>query len=435
MSNPYAVRVDQIAKSYTIAHEYRATTLGEAISRRVSQPLKKHTKEEFWALRDVSFDVKKGEVIGIIGRNGAGKSTLLKILSRIVSPTRGQIEMHGHVGSLLEVGTGFHPELTGRENIYLNGSILGMRRREIERHFDAIVDFAGVERFLDTPVKRYSSGMYVRLAFAVAAHLRSDILIIDEVLAVGDAEFQKKCLGKMQSIASGEGRTILFVSHNMTSVRTLCQRCVLLSQGEVDFDGDCEEATMHYLAQLKGEAANSSGELTGAPDLIHGEFDLKVHDNPYSKETLIQKILLRNDKGALTNQVKMGHSLSVEVMVYCPEPFLHLGMSLFFKNKDGITLTSAGTHLLPPRSTPQRSRNQRFYFEIPQIPFVPGSYEIEFLLRRAADNYTIKLDRVQGLVYLNVEPADVLKSGYEFSKNDGQVYLQSSWDSEPLPLS
>jgi homopolymeric O-antigen transport system ATP-binding protein len=204
--------------------------------------------DTLWALRDVSFDVHEGEVVGIIGRNGAGKSTLLKILSRITEPTHGRAVIRGRVSSLLEVGTGFHPELTGRENIYMNGTILGMRKREIDRKFDEIVDFSGVERFLDTPIKRYSSGMQVRLAFAVAAHLEPEILIIDEVLAVGDAEFQKKCLGKMQDVAS-EGRTVLFVSHNMSAVTRLCTTGVVLSQGGTSFKGDSIDAVTHYLAR------------------------------------------------------------------------------------------------------------------------------------------------------------------------------------------
>ena len=204
------------------------------------------SQEDFWALKDVSFEVKQGEVVGIIGRNGAGKSTLLKILSRITEPTTGRVEIDGRVASLLEVGTGFHPELTGRENIFLNGAILGMHRAEIKRKFDEIVAFAEVEKFLDTPVKRYSSGMYVRLAFAVAAHLEPEILIVDEVLAVGDAEFQKKCMGKMQDVASG-GRTVLFVSHNMAAVQTLCGRGILLDQGRLILDGKSSEAVKHYL--------------------------------------------------------------------------------------------------------------------------------------------------------------------------------------------
>ena len=204
------------------------------------------SKEEFWALKDVSFEVKRGEVVGIIGRNGAGKSTLLKILSRITEPTEGRVTLRGRVASLLEVGTGFHPELTGRENIFLNGAILGMTKAEIKKKFDEIVAFAEVERFLDTPVKRYSSGMYVRLAFAVAAHLEPEILVVDEVLAVGDAEFQKKCLGKMKDVAT-DGRTVLFVSHNMAAVQNLCGLGLVLKMGEIVFNGDIDRAVSHYV--------------------------------------------------------------------------------------------------------------------------------------------------------------------------------------------
>lgn len=207
----------------------------------------KGTSDIVWSLRDIDFSVNQGEAIGIIGKNGAGKSTLLKILSRVTSPTIGSVNIKGRVSSLLEVGTGFHPELSGRENIYLNGAILGMRKAEITRKFDEIVDFSGVERYIDTPVKRYSSGMYVRLAFAVAAHLESEILVIDEVLAVGDAEFQKKCLGKMGDISKGEGRTILFVSHNTEAVANLCQRVILLDKGKVDFDGTTQDGLFKYI--------------------------------------------------------------------------------------------------------------------------------------------------------------------------------------------
>ena len=215
------------------------------------------SSETFWALRDVDFEVPRGKVFGVIGRNGAGKSTLLKILSRITEPTTGLAEIRGRVGSLLEVGTGFHPELSGRENIYLNGTLLGMRRRQIDRVFDAIVDFAEVHRFIDTPVKRYSSGMYVRLAFAVAAHLEPDVLVIDEVLAVGDIEFQKRCLGKMRDV-TGQGRTVLFVSHNLTSVNSLCDRCLLLEQGKVLREGPTQEVTQIYFGMFGERRSNGS---------------------------------------------------------------------------------------------------------------------------------------------------------------------------------
>lgn len=210
-----------------------------------------------WSLKDISFDINQGDAVGIIGRNGAGKSTLLKILSRITSPTTGSIKVKGRIASLLEVGTGFHPELTGRENIFLNGAILGMRKVEIKKHFDAIVDFAGIERYIDTPVKKYSSGMYVRLAFAVAAHLESEILIVDEVLAVGDAEFQKKCLGKMGEISKGEGRTVLFVSHQMESIKSLCNKGLLLHHGEMVFQGEVNEAITKYSLKNNNEISKT----------------------------------------------------------------------------------------------------------------------------------------------------------------------------------
>jgi lipopolysaccharide transport system ATP-binding protein len=247
------ITVRDLGKCYTISHQgikKRNDTLRDEMSGWVKNLTRKRTteekssKEEFWALKDVSFDVNPGDRLGIIGRNGAGKSTLLKILSRITEPTTGEIKIKGRVASLLEVGTGFHPELTGRENIYLNGAILGMSRVEIKKKFDEIVAFSEVEKFLDTPVKRYSSGMYVRLAFAVAAHLEPEILIVDEVLAVGDAQFQKKCLGKMEDVSTKEGRTVLFVSHNMGAIKALCQRAIMLDNGVV-IANDCVEKTVN----------------------------------------------------------------------------------------------------------------------------------------------------------------------------------------------
>ena len=255
-SSDIAISVRGLGKAYTIAHDQvQHITLAETILSRLSNPLARPKKETFWALQNLDFDIQKGEVVGIIGRNGAGKSTLLKVLSRITEPTTGAVDLFGRVGSLLEVGTGFHPELTGRENIFLNGAILGMGRGEIQRHFDAIVDFAGVEKFLDTPVKRYSSGMYVRLAFAVAAHLNTEILIIDEVLAVGDADFQKKCLSKMSDVASA-GRTVLFVSHNMNAVQQLCSRVIRLVAGQLD--SDTSDVRAGVLGYLMGTAKSGS---------------------------------------------------------------------------------------------------------------------------------------------------------------------------------
>ncbi len=261
MANDIVIRAEGLGKKYVIGHEVqreRYVALRDVIARSARSAARKvadmakgrivvpgDETEEFWALKDVNFEVKRGEVLGIIGRNGAGKSTLLKILSRITEPTEGRVTIKGRVASLLEVGTGFHPELTGRENIYLNGAILGMSRAEIKRKFDEIVAFADVERFLDTPVKRYSSGMYVRLAFAVAAHLEPEILIVDEVLSVGDAEFQKKCLGKMGEVASG-GRTVLFVSHNIGSLQAICESGILLSNGHLSSRGEIGEVAKVY---------------------------------------------------------------------------------------------------------------------------------------------------------------------------------------------
>ena len=248
------IRVENLGKRYTLGQSRESSrykTLRDTLTDVVSKPFRasaaRPAAEDFWALKDVSFEIGQGEVLGIIGRNGAGKSTLLKVLSRITEPTTGRITIKGRVASLLEVGTGFHPELTGRENIYLNGAVLGMHRREIKAKFDEIVAFAEVEKFLDTPVKRYSSGMYVRLAFAVAAHLEPEILIVDEVLAVGDAEFQKKCLGKMQEVARGGGRTVLFVSHNIGVITQICSQGLLLNQGRVEKAGTVEAVTATYL--------------------------------------------------------------------------------------------------------------------------------------------------------------------------------------------
>jgi lipopolysaccharide transport system ATP-binding protein len=249
--NDVAIRVENLSKQYRIgASPERYRTLRDTLTRAVRDPLaaiRGNSNETIWALKDVSFEVQRGQVLGIIGRNGAGKSTLLKVLSRVTEPTEGYAEIHGRVGSLLEVGTGFHPELTGRENIYLNGAILGMKRAEIDRKFDEIVAFSEVEKFIDTPVKRYSSGMYLRLAFAVAAHLEPEILVVDEVLAVGDAEFQRKCLGKMSDVAQ-EGRTVMFVSHNMSAILRLTEETILLEKGKMVLRAATPKAVDYYMA-------------------------------------------------------------------------------------------------------------------------------------------------------------------------------------------
>ncbi len=316
-SNP-SISVAGLGKTYRIRHRDNAPTRAtEALVRRLRHPLERQQVESFEALRDVSFEIPRGEAVGIVGRNGAGKSTLLKLLTRVTAPSHGRIELYGRVGSLLEVGTGFHPELTGRENIFLNGTLLGMRAKEIRRRFDEIVDFSGVEKFLDTPVKRYSSGMYVRLAFSVAAHLETEILAIDEVLAVGDADFQAKSIAKMRDVAK-DGRTVLFVSHQLQTVAAFCTSALYLQAGELRYHGDVEEALHHYRAGfadhavVQSEAARRPGtgevratdvEVTGgdtgadprevrirvgsAPDLV-GRYFVSLHLNDADGVTVAQ---------------------------------------------------------------------------------------------------------------------------------------------------
>lgn len=279
MSERPIIQVKGLCKKYKIVHAERYLALRDKMMQSFKRPIellsgkarKSKSQEDFWALKDIDFGVKKGEVVGIIGRNGAGKTTLLKIISRITYPTKGEIKLSGRVASLLEVGTGFHSELTGRENVYFNGSILGMKKREIQKKFDQIVAFAEVEKFIDTPVKRYSSGMQVRLAFAVAAHLDPEILLVDEVLAVGDLMFQKKCLGKMHEVVSEEGRTILFVSHNMEAVQRLCSRVILLSEGRIVQDGPTSEVVrnyMHIAVEEKGERIWDKIENAPGDDIV-----------------------------------------------------------------------------------------------------------------------------------------------------------------------
>ncbi|MHC1716411.1 MAG: polysaccharide ABC transporter ATP-binding protein [Candidatus Dojkabacteria bacterium] len=314
------VEVKNLGKKYSIGNREKYLTLRDLFVKAAKVPgnlmqgKKFRKKQEFWALRDLNFTVEKGEVIGIIGRNGAGKSTLLKILSRITEPTEGEVRLNGRVSSLLEVGTGFHPELTGRENIYLNGAIMGMKKKEIEKKFGEIVEFSGVEKFLDMPVKRYSSGMQVRLAFSVAAHLEPDILIIDEVLAVGDAEFQKKCLGKMDEVTKEAGRTILFVSHDMGAIQKLCKRTILLDNGEIVMIGDTQDVLKKYLSFGKSLLSSTIKEVDSRPgnkkwifeklELFDGENNVVSSFNE-EDEIVIQGAIVNrlNDESAVISAV------------------------------------------------------------------------------------------------------------------------------------
>lgn len=320
--------------------------------------------EEFWALKDVNLEVKEGEVLGIIGRNGAGKTTLLKILSRITEPTSGRITLRGRVGSLLEVGTGFHPELTGRENIYLNGAILGMRRAEVRRRFDEIVTFAEVDKFLDTPVKRYSSGMYVRLAFAIAAHLEPEILIVDEVLAVGDVEFQKKCLGKMQDVA-GHGRTVLFVSHNMAAVRALCTQGLLLVQGAIASEGAIETVVKHYM-----HASNTAYSISFIPD---------------AKRPSISKVSI--DRKAL-----LSRNLMVDIAFVSSWPLAVAVGGVTLRTSTGEPIWGSNGRFHPQHEQIKGLTSGVLRCEAQGLPISPGQYHLSVWLADWHEDYDSKID-------------------------------------------
>lgn len=361
------VSIQGLGKRYRLQHRQDApyVALRDVLADAMSAPLRwltsKHrsqqaTTEDFWALDDVTFDVARGEVIGIIGRNGAGKSTLLKILSRITEPTRGRVTLDGRVASLLEVGTGFHPELSGRENIFLNAAILGMTRAEIARKFDEIVAFAEVERFLDTPVKRYSSGMYVRLAFAVAAHLEPEILIVDEVLAVGDAGFQRKSLGKLQEASKG-GRTVLFVSHNMAAVTSLTTRCVVLNAGRVTFDGPSAGAIEHY-TQLGGRAASAARSLGKG-----------VH-------TAITSARLVNTAGETVQHYSPGTPMRLEV-TFETDGASRLSLEAFLVDAVHQKLALASLHQFHGITLPDRAGRFRTVLELPGLWLASGAYTFD----------------------------------------------------------
>jgi lipopolysaccharide transport system ATP-binding protein len=383
------------------------------------------SSDSFWALKDVSFEVKQGEVLGIIGRNGAGKSTLLKILSRITEPTEGRAHIYGRLACLLEVGTGFHRELTGRENIYLNGAILGMKRTEIERKFDEIVDFSGVEKFIDTPVKHYSSGMYVRLAFAVAAHLEPDVLIVDEVLAVGDAGFQAKCLGKMESVAR-EGRTVLFVSHNMAAIENLCDRVILLDMGKVAFEGPSGEAIPFFLSSMPEKGSNSRSHIV----------DLRNHAGraPKYRPILTSMELYGESNRPLVNgSLKLGGPLKVRLSFHLEDPAPNLDLTLGFETQLGqcILLISSTYQSDPP--TGNRTGDRTFVCDIPSLPLLPAEYKIAALVDINGSN----VDRVVDAARITVVASDYYGGGR--LPHHGFVAVKHRWhetqsDSRAKPL-
>jgi len=381
MADDVLIRAEGLGKKYVIGHESteRYTSMRDVIARSArsfgraakdlvtGKPIYQGDRlEDFWALRDVSFEIRRGDVVGIVGRNGAGKSTLLKVLSRITEPTEGRVVIKGRVASLLEVGTGFHPELTGRENIYLNGAVLGMPRAEVRRKFDEIVAFANVEKFLDTPVKRYSSGMYVRLAFAVAAHLEPEILVVDEVLAVGDAEFQKKCLGKMEDVASN-GRTVLFVSHNMSAVSSLCKSGMLLSNGRLDFTGSAEKVIERY-----AQATVEEYDVSFAPD----------RNKPSITRVTIDR------------QELMKHNLKLVLEFETPEPLRTPIGGIILRAMNGEPVWGSNGRFHPRTSEANGALNGRLICEASNLPLHPGHYLVSVWLSDWHTDHDAKVDHL-----------------------------------------
>jgi lipopolysaccharide transport system ATP-binding protein len=421
------ISVENLGKRYTISHQAGRTTgryrrLSEELVDAVMAPFRalasrlrgdralslgedQQSNEDFWALRNVSFEVKEGEVLGIIGRNGAGKSTLLKVLSRITEPSEGRVRIRGRVASLLEVGTGFHPELTGRENIYLNGAILGMTRAEIRRKFDEIVAFAEVEKFLDTPVKRYSSGMYVRLAFAVAAHLEPEVLVVDEVLAVGDADFQKKCLRKMGAVASS-GRTVLFVSHNLGAIRTLCQRSLLLDRGRTAMIGGVIGVIERYMQGFNGEERGTAISPTQ-----HVRGDGRV---------LITNVQVSAASGESQQAFLIGESFKLTFRYQVRTPTL-CAFWFFLQNSDGVVVTSCFQKDNCALVLIREDGEMRL--RMPSLYLQPGRYVVSAGIMNSTPEM---VDWVDGAVEFQVLPQFV--TGLAFDQRYGLVSHQSAWE-------
>ncbi len=416
MSDDIAIQIRRLGKKYRIGGpQEKYHTFRDAIMNSIRSPIDhitgktKRLDEDFWALKDVSFEVKKGEVIGIIGRNGAGKSTLLKILSRITSPTVGEVDIYGRVGSLLEVGTGFHPELTGRENIFLSGSILGMRKREIEEKFTDIVKFAEIEKFIDTPVKRYSSGMYVRLAFAVAAHLDPEILVVDEVLAVGDVQFQKKCLTKMGDVAQ-EGRTVLFVSHNMTAIQALCQRGILLESGKIDCIGDVSTVIDHYLNK-------KTNEIYEIP------LSDKIRDKKVSQRVKMLDIRVVSDNADIQAGMDSTKPFEICIKIQAFEK-THLACQIQIRDQyrtvilfsselqqNKIFEFDKGTHTITCKCNPLFLASGRYWIT---CGLASGPHEwIDYVF----DSYSF-----------HVKDVDIYQNGFNLTQNIGLFHVDHTWE-------
>ncbi len=358
-----------------------------------------------WSLQDINFEIEQGDAVGIIGRNGAGKSTLLKLLSKVTKPTTGKIFTNGRIASLLEVGTGFHPEMTGRENIYLNGAILGMTRREINRKFDEIVDFSGVERYVDTPVKRYSSGMYVRLAFAVAAHLESEILIVDEVLAVGDAEFQKKCLGKMGDVSKGEGRTVLFVSHNMASIQNLCDFGIFLKNGRVEYTGDIQKTIDFYL--INNTTVSDSRNL------------IKTYKSPYKSK--ISAVILKDAETNLEKRsFRMGEKIKLGIELDLKERFENLNINVRMNDVYGNGIAAWRTSEMDVKL------GNESYVEliISGLNVFDGNYNFSLSILNNKET----IDFIDGLVNIEIVPSELEVFGFRsIQKSNNLIYTPAQW--------
>jgi lipopolysaccharide transport system ATP-binding protein len=408
-----AIETHELGKRYTLGLRGRGYgTLRESIVEAARRPLARRGRrtgpkpDQLWALRDLSLTVRNGEVVGLIGHNGAGKSTLLKILSRITEPSSGYADVTGRVGSLLEVGTGFHPELTGRENIFLNGAILGMRRTEIRARFDEIVEFAEIERFLDTPVKRYSSGMSVRLAFAIAAHLEPEILLVDEVLAVGDAAFQRKSLGKMSEVAK-EGRTVIFVSHNLAIIQALCSRGILLERGEMKADAPINETIDRYLRTLESAASDNLLERTD-------------RDNRAYDETLVRHLEIRDASGSHPNVVVAGRPATIVVEVTEHLPTMECQLTIV--NSLGQPICTLDSEMSAPVDVRDRELATRLECEIDSLPLLPGRYRIDVIVKAKRHIQ----DGLQAAAFFDVEPGMIGERPIA-AEADGDVSLPHSW--------
>jgi lipopolysaccharide transport system ATP-binding protein len=413
--NDVAIGIQGLGKRYRLGQNQRATHLREAIVQTLTAPFRRipsnpqaEDEQTIWALKDVSFEVKRGEVVGVIGRNGAGKSTLLKILSRITEPTEGEAHIYGRVGSLLEVGTGFHPELTGRENVFLNGAILGMKSDEVRRKFDEIVSFSDLERFIDTPVKRYSSGMYVRLAFAVAAHLEPDILIVDEVLAVGDFAFQRKCLGKMGAVANS-GHTVLFVSHNTAAVQSLCGRGIVLDQGSVVFDGSQSEAVSRY-------------HRTAADTLVEGIYAPQPGQANRSVPTVrITRASVTGVEEGAVGQLRAGGRVRFRVDCYADECLARPGLGIGIDSLGGQRIVTLHTNYDRALVCPRRVQGAFSFVCTLSLPLVPGGYSAKLSLESAERS----IHQVDEAMRFTVLPADDYGSAGRMDR--GLILCRQTW--------